>query len=84
MAHDDEGADAEYDSMPMLNNIGGVTHAMIVDGVLTMPGSGIEGDDEYGDEVLDENPEFSKFKRDKVVISADHSRRKTKIIGTLG
>jgi hypothetical protein len=36
---------------------------MILDGVLTMPGSGMEGEDDYGDEVI-EGVEFSKIKRD--------------------
>lgn len=84
LAQDDDAADAEYDSMPMLSNIGGVTHAMIQDGVLSVPGSGIEGEDEYGDEVIDDAPEFTKFKRDKVFLSADYSRRKTKIVATIG
>lgn len=39
------------------------THSMILDGVLTMPGSGMEGEDDYGDEVID-GVEFSKIKRD--------------------
>jgi len=36
---------------------------MILDGVLTMPGSGMDGDDEYGEEVI-EGVEFSKIKRE--------------------
>lgn len=56
---------------------------MMVDGVMSLPG--MDNPDDYGEEVegLDA-PEFSKMKRDKVFISADHTRRKTKMIGTLG
>lgn len=48
-----------------------------------MPGSGMEGDDEYGEEVM-EGAEFSKIKRDKVFVQIDYNRRKTKIVATLG
>ena len=48
-----------------------------------MPGSGMEGDDEYGEEVID-GAEFSKIKRDKVFLQIDFNRRKTKICATLG
>jgi len=48
-----------------------------------MPGSGMEGDDEYGEEVI-EGAEFSKIKRDKVFLQIDFNRRKTKIAATLG
>jgi len=48
-----------------------------------MPVGGIEGEDEYGDEVI-EGAEFSKIKRDKVFMQIDFSRRKTKMIATLG
>ena len=68
------------DSLPQQQ---GPTHAMILDGVLTMPGSGMEGDDEYGEEVM-EGAEFSKIKRDKVFVQIDYNRRKTKIVATLG
>ena len=48
-----------------------------------MPGSGMEGDDEYGEEVNDV-AEFSKIKRDKVFLQIDFNRRKSKICATLG
>lgn len=48
-----------------------------------MPGSGIEGGDDYGDEVI-EGAEFSKIKKDKVFMQIDFNRRKTKIVATLG
>ncbi len=48
-----------------------------------MPGSGMEGDEEYGDEVIDA-AEFSKIKKDKVFMTIDYNRRKTKIVATLG
>jgi len=59
---------------------------MMADGVMSMPGtSGIDGEDEYGDEIIGEGaPEFSKIKRDKVFMQIDHTRRKTKISATLG
>lgn len=50
---------------------------------MTMPGSGIEGDEDYGEEVI-EGAEFSKIKRDKVFMQIDYNRRKTKIVATLG
>ena len=82
LAPEDE-ADAEYDSVPMLASVGGINHQMMVDGVMSLPG--MESADDYGEEVEGlEAPEFSKMKRDKVFISADHTRRKTKMIGTLG
>lgn len=56
---------------------------MIQDGVLTMPGSGIDDGDEYGEEVI-EGAEFSKIKRDKVFLQIDYNRRKTKICATIG
>ena len=49
LAHDEDG-DAELvgdDSMPQQAV---PTHSMILDGVVTMPGSGMEGDDDYGEE----------------------------------
>lgn len=59
------------------------THSMILDGVLTMPGSGMDGDDEYGEEVI-EGGEFSKIKREQVFMRIDYNRRKTKTVATLG
>jgi hypothetical protein len=59
------------------------THSMILDGVLTMPGSGIDGDDDYGEEVI-EGGEFSKIKREQVFMRIDYNRRKTKTVATLG
>jgi hypothetical protein len=56
---------------------------MILDGVLTMPGSGIDGEDDYGDEVID-GVEFSKIKREQVFMRIDYNRRKTKTVATLG
>ena len=83
--HEDDAGDAEYEQMPMLSQVGGITHQMMVDGVLSMPGTGIEGAEEQWEEADSiEAPEFTKFKRDKVFISADHTRRKTKIIATIG
>jgi hypothetical protein len=55
---------------------------MILDGVMTMPGSGMEDEEDYGDEVI--NAEFSKIKKDKVFMTIDYNRRKTKIVATLG
>jgi len=42
------------------------------------------GEDEYGEEMLEGNPEFSKIKRDNVFNAIDYERRKTKIVATLG
>lgn len=48
---------------------------------------GIEGDanieDEYGEEVIGE-VEFSKIKKDKIFMPIDYTKRKTKIVCTLG
>ena len=41
-------------------------------------------EDEYGDEVMDDQAEFSKIKREKVFVPIDYTRRKTKICCTLG
>ena len=41
-------------------------------------------EDEYCDEVMDGNPEFCKIKREKVFVPIDFTRRKTKIVCTLG
>ena len=60
--HDDE-ADGELVGDDSLPQQAVPTHSMILDGVLTMPGSGMEGEDDYGDEVI-EGVEFSKIKRD--------------------
>lgn len=59
----DEDAEAELVGEDSLPQQAVPTHSMILDGVLTMPGSGMEGEDEYGDEVMD-GVEFSKIKRD--------------------
>lgn len=59
------------------------THSMILDGVLTMPGSGMDGDDDYGEEVI-EGIEVSKIKRHQVFHPIDYNRRKTKTVATLG
>ena len=56
---------------------------MILDEVLTKPGSGMVGDNDYEDEVV-EGAKFSKIKRDKVFMQIDYNRRKTKITATLG
>ena len=70
--------------MPMMPQIGEVTHAMKVDGIMSMPGSIVGGDD-YGDEmVADGAPEFSKYKRDKVFMPVESTRRKSKIVCTIG
>ena len=50
---------------------------------MSLPGSGIEGEDDYGEEMVDA-AEFSKVKRDKVFMQIDFSRRKTKIVATIG
>ena len=45
-----------------------------------------EGDvvgDEYGDEVMGDG-EFSKIKKDKIFMPIDYTKRKTKIVCTLG
>jgi len=39
--------------------------------------------DEYGDEVLGE-AEFTKIKKDKIFMPIDYTKRKTKIVCTLG
>ena len=70
--------------MPMLAQIGGITHSMMVDGIMSVPG-GIEGTDEYGEEAEAlESIEYTKYKKDQIVISADHTKRKTKIVCTIG
>ena len=47
--------------------------------------SALDGqEDEYGDEVMEGAPEFTKIKREKVFVPIDFSRRKTKITCTLG
>ena len=79
----DEDAEAELVGEDSLPQQAVPTHSMILDGVLTMPGSGIEGEDEYGDEVM-EGVEFSKIKRDQVFMRIDYNRRKTKIVATIG
>ena len=57
---------------------------MMVDGIMSMPGS-IDGGDEYGEEmVADGAPEFSKYKRDKVFMPVESTRRKSKIVCTIG
>lgn len=43
----------------------------------------IDGE-EYGEEALRDSSEFSKIKRDKVFMQIDYSKRKTKIVCTLG
>ena len=84
LSPEDDAAE-EYEQMPMLSQVGGITHQMMVDGVLSMPGTGVDGSDEQWEEADSvEAPEFTKFKRDKVFISADHTRRKTKIVATIG
>ena len=60
--HDDD-ADADLVGDDSLPQQAVPTHSMILDGVLTMPGSGMDGDDEYGEEVID-GVEFSKIKRE--------------------
>ena len=40
--------------------------------------------DEYGEEGMGDSAEFSKIKRDKVFMQIDFSKRKTKIVCTLG
>jgi hypothetical protein len=56
----------------------------MVDGITSMPGS-IDNGDEYGDEmVADGAPEFSKYKRDKVFLPVESTRRKSKICCTVG
>ena len=82
MAHDEE-ADAEMVADDSLPQQAVPTHSMMLDGVMTMPGSGMEGEDDYGEEVI-EGAEFSKIKRDKVFMQIDFNRRKTKIVATLG
>jgi hypothetical protein len=48
---------------------------------------GIEGEanieDEYGEEVIGEG-EFSKIKKEKIFMPIDYTKRKTKIVCTLG
>ena len=57
---------------------------MLVDGIKSMPGS-IDGGDDYGDEIAtDGAPEFSKYKRDKVFMPVESTRRKSKIVCTIG
>ena len=82
MAHDEDG-DAELVGDDSLPQQAVPTHSMMLDGVVTMPGSGMEGDEDYGEEVI-EGAEFSKIKRDKVFLPIDYNRRKTKIVATLG
>lgn len=82
LAHD-EDADAELVGDDSLPQQAVPTHSMMLDGVMTMPGSGMEGDEDYGEEVI-EGAEFSKIKRDKVFMQIDYTRRKTKICATLG
>jgi hypothetical protein len=43
----------------------------------------IDGE-EYGEEGMAESAEFSKIKRDKVFMQIDFTKRKTKIVCTLG
>lgn len=84
MAQEEDLLDAEYDQMPMMAQVGAVTHAMMVDGITSMPGS-IDNGDEYGDEMVNDGaPEFSKYKRDKVFLPVESTRRKSKITCTIG
>ena len=78
MAHDEDVENGnDYESLP--GPTGGVTHQMILDGILSMPGQREEGEDEYGEEAID-NFEFTKIKKEKVFMQIDFNRRKTKIV----
>jgi hypothetical protein len=59
---------------------------MMVDGVMPLNNSGLEGEDEYGEEngMGDETIEMGKIKKEKVFSPIDSQRRKTKIIATIG
>ena len=46
--------------------------------------NGDENEDEYGQEVDPEEIEFTKIKRENVFQEIDFSKRKTKIIATIG
>ena len=53
----------------------GQNETSVIDGAL---------EEEYGEEAMGESSEFSKIKRDKVFMQIDYSKRKTKIVCTLG
>lgn len=46
--------------------------------------SGFANGEEYGEEAMGDSSEFTKIKRDKVFMQIDYSKRKTKIVATLG
>jgi hypothetical protein len=47
-------------------------------------GNGEENVDEYGEEEAEQEIEFTKIKRENVFSQIDFTKRKTKIVGTLG
>ena len=47
-------------------------------------GNGDENVDEYGEEEAEQEIEFTKTKRENVFSQIDYTKRKTKIVGTLG
>lgn len=53
----------------------GANDSSVIDGGL---------EDEYGEEGMGDSAEFSKIKRDKVFMQIDYTKRKTKIVATLG
>ena len=46
--------------------------------------NGEDHEDEYGEEEVEQDIEFTKVKRENVFQQIDYSKRKTKIISTLG
>ena len=60
-----------------------------IDGISQSQGgesSAIDGEveDEYGDEEMEYELEFTKIKRENVFAPVDYSKRKTKMVATLG